>query len=97
MEFFPFKTRTAYLIELLPAEGVPGKWEALSPELPNRSAKPATEDQIFSGKFLLTRLSFSHLELLSALDVPLKRSFYEVECIKGNWSVRELKRQIAKL
>ncbi len=27
----------------------------------------------------------------------LKRVFYEVECIRGNWSVRELKRQIATL
>ncbi len=26
-----------------------------------------------------------------AIDDPLKRTFYEVECIRGNWSVRELK------
>ncbi|QMT62095.1 hypothetical protein HBNCFIEN_03503 (plasmid) [Legionella sp. PC997] len=26
-----------------------------------------------------------------------KRSFYELECIKGNWSVRELKRQMDSL
>jgi predicted nuclease of restriction endonuclease-like (RecB) superfamily len=50
-----------------------------------------------SGKLLLSRLSFSHLELLSSLEAPLKRAFYEVECIKGNWSVRELKRQIGSL
>lgn len=28
---------------------------------------------------------------------PTKRAFYELECIRGNWSVRELKRQIASL
>ena len=28
-------------------------------------------------------------------DDPLARFFYETECIKGVWSVRELRRQIA--
>ena len=31
------------------------------------------------------------------IDDPLKRSFYEAECIRGNWAVRELKLQIASL
>ncbi len=44
--------------------------------------------QTLSGK-----LSWSHyVELLSVSD-DLARSFYEQECIKENWSVRELKRQ----
>jgi len=46
---------------------------------------------------LLTRLSFTHFTQLIKLDDPLKRTFYEIECIKGTWSVRELKRQIASL
>ena len=46
---------------------------------------------------LLNRLSYSHLEQLVSLDDPLKRAFYEIECICGNWSVRALKRQIATL
>jgi hypothetical protein len=46
---------------------------------------------------LINTLSYSHLELLIVLDDPLKRVFYEIECIRGNWSVRELKRQIASL
>lgn len=50
-----------------------------------------------SGRMLVERLSYTHLELLAAIDDPLERAFYEVECIKGNWSVRELKRQIASL
>lgn len=46
--------------------------------------------QTLSGK-----LSWSHYcELLSVSDIE-KRSFYEKECINSNWSVRELKRQIA--
>ena len=46
---------------------------------------------------LINTLSYSHLELLVVLDDPLRRAFYEIECIRGNWSVRELKRQIASL
>lgn len=46
---------------------------------------------------LLTRLSFTHFTQLIKIDDPLKRTFYEIECIKGTWSVRELKRQIASL
>ncbi len=43
---------------------------------------------------LLTRLSYSHFELLVEQDDTLKRCFYEIECLRGNWSVRELQRQI---
>jgi predicted nuclease of restriction endonuclease-like (RecB) superfamily len=46
---------------------------------------------------LVNALSFSHLAELIAIDDPLKRAFYEIECIRGNWSVRALKRQIATL
>lgn len=45
--------------------------------------------QTLSGK-----LSWSHyVELLGVSD-DLARSFYEKQCIKENWSVRELRRQI---
>jgi len=46
---------------------------------------------------ILTKLSFTHLEQLIRIDDDLKRTFYEMECIKGTWSVRELKRQINSL
>jgi predicted nuclease of restriction endonuclease-like (RecB) superfamily len=46
---------------------------------------------------LVQRLSFTHFVELLALEDPLKRAFYEIECIRGNWSVRALKRQIATL
>jgi predicted nuclease of restriction endonuclease-like (RecB) superfamily len=46
---------------------------------------------------LLQKLSFTHLVELISIDNPLKRAFYEIECIRGNWSVRELKRQVATL
>ncbi|MHB1084044.1 MAG: PDDEXK nuclease domain-containing protein [Thiobacillus sp.] len=44
---------------------------------------------------LLERLSFSHFAELLQLENPLQRRFYEAEALRGNWSVRELKRQIA--
>lgn len=46
---------------------------------------------------LLSRLSYTHFELLIGLDDDLRRSFYEAEAIRGNWSVRELRRQIGSL
>ncbi len=46
---------------------------------------------------LVEKLSYSHLELIVSLDEELKRIFYETECIKGGWSVRELKRQMGSL
>ena len=50
-----------------------------------------------SPERLLNSLSFSHFAELVAIDDPLKRAFYEIESIRGNWSVRELKRQISSL
>ena len=49
------------------------------------------------GKKLMDSLSFSHFAELIEVEDPLKRAFYEIECIRGNWSVRALKRQIATL
>ncbi len=65
--------------------------EATTPKL-KTSRKPGVD-----GPLLITRLPFTHLAELVAIDDPLKRAFDEVECIRGNWSVRALKRQIATL
>lgn len=46
---------------------------------------------------LLTHLTFTHFVELIKIDEDTKRFFYEVETIKANWSVRELKRQIETL
>lgn len=46
---------------------------------------------------VLTKLSFSHIAEILQCDDATKRAFYEMECIRGNWSVRELKRQMASL
>jgi predicted nuclease of restriction endonuclease-like (RecB) superfamily len=46
---------------------------------------------------LIHRLSFTHLNELIQIPDDTQRRFYEIECIRGNWSVRELRRQIASL
>ena len=46
---------------------------------------------------LMRCCSFTHFIELIKIDDELKRIFYEIEIIKGNWSVRELKRQINSL
>jgi predicted nuclease of restriction endonuclease-like (RecB) superfamily len=46
---------------------------------------------------LITNIPFSHIVELLKIDNPIKRLFYEIEIIKGSWSVRELRRQINTL
>jgi len=59
------------------------------PKVPVQFGIPTTE--------LIRRLSFSHFVELITMDDDFKRTFYEIECVRGNWSVRELKRQISSL
>lgn len=63
-----------------------------------RSVTPLFEDKLrVPANVLINKLSYTHIESLLKVSDPLKRTFYELECIKGTWSVRELKRQIASL
>lgn len=81
--------------------------EAVTPQLPTvrkialKSAQKQVESLppklINSGKYLIERISFTHFVELLEFEDPLKRAFYEHECIRGNWSARELKRQISTL
>lgn len=64
-------------------------------ERPNRET--LSPDLQIVGSTLVEKLSFSHFNELSSLDDQLKRAFYEMECIRGGWSVRELRRQIGSL
>jgi predicted nuclease of restriction endonuclease-like (RecB) superfamily len=61
------------------------------------TAQSASTKFITDARMLIEHLSFTHLEQLITIEDPLKRAFYEIECIRGNWSVRALKRQIATL
>ena len=54
-----------------------------------------THQFVTPGKTIISHLSFTHLREIMTLDEPLARYFYEQECIKCTWSVRELRRQIS--
>ena len=57
---------------------------------------PTPSDKfITSPHDILNKLSFSHITEIMTQNDPLARFFYESECIKGTWSIRELRPQIA--
>ncbi|MFN0036595.1 MAG: YhcG family protein [Saprospiraceae bacterium] len=60
---------------------------------------PSAQSDIssFPPMKLVNSLSFSQFVLIMSVENPLARAFYEIESIRGNWSVRELKRQIGSL
>ena len=55
------------------------------------------KEWIIPADRLFNKLTYSNLMLISAIDNPVKRAFYEMETIRGCWSVKELERQIASL
>lgn len=57
----------------------------------------SANQQMVPPEKLISKLSYTHLVQLFPIVDPLKRVFYEIECIKGCWSVAELKRQINSL
>jgi predicted nuclease of restriction endonuclease-like (RecB) superfamily len=75
-----WQTVSAKLQELLPAE--------------NARYNPPSFASPVDPELLVSRLSFSHFAELITIEGPHERAFYEIECIRGGWSVRELKRQI---
>ena len=58
---------------------------------------PETTEWMLPAKMLFNRISYSNLSLISMIEDPVKRAFYEIENIKGCWSNRELDRQISSL
>lgn len=52
------------------------------------------ETEILSGQTVQFTLSWSHYLVLMRIENPDERNFYEIECGKQNWSVRQLSRQI---
>ena len=84
------------IFELLSPEDVEKRLAANTQKWQSAIAKSEhlNTDISITGEKILSKLSFTHLVQLFSINDPLKRTFYEVECIKGNWSVRELKRQI---
>ncbi|MGD1979984.1 MAG: PDDEXK nuclease domain-containing protein [Akkermansiaceae bacterium] len=77
--------------------------QTLSGKLPDQGKSQAASGFLKRPEFalpvatLVQKLTFTHFVELLRLDDPLQRAFYEIECVKGGWSVRELKRQIGSL
>ena len=57
-------------------------------------ANEENDDLQLQPELLLSRLTFTHFVELIRVEDNLQRLFYEVETIKNNWTVRELKRVI---
>lgn len=55
----------------------------------------ASEELVTPAEVLIGNLSFSHIVEILTVDDPLARYFYETECIRCCWNVKELRRQIA--
>ena len=71
---------------------------AISPTASEKSAKksPTLSDKFITlATELVSMLSFSHIVELLTVDDPLARFFYETECVRCCWSVKELRRQIS--
>lgn len=73
--------------------GIPATPSQKSPKSP--VVTPASHQFETPAETLIRNLSFSHIREIMTQDDPLARYFYETECIKGTWSVKELRRQIA--
>ena len=74
------------LSQVLPNYALPGSiWQSVTAKSPKDLKGKSCEG--VDVNILLSRLSFTHIiELIGEKD-PTKRAFYEVEAIKGNWSV----------
>lgn len=87
-----------HIKQLLPNEIRP---KQISQSVSAKSLKlTKTSDKDITGvkpELLVSRLSFSHIVEIMQETNPLKRIFYEIQAIKGNWSVRELERQRGSL
>lgn len=53
-----------------------------------------SDDLQIPPETLFTHLSYSHFTLIMGVEDAVARVFYELETIRGVWTVRELKRQI---
>ncbi|MBC8185690.1 DUF1016 family protein [candidate division KSB1 bacterium] len=100
--YFPIRQTVSDEFKLEKSQTVSDKSDSqIIQTLSEESQKPIREslspEFALSGKELLSKLSFSHISELIKINDQLKRSFYEVECIRGTWSVRELRRQINSL
>ena len=70
---------------------------AISPTISDIFRKSATPSHQFinDANDIINKLSFSHIREIMTVNDSLARFFYETECMKCSWSVKELRRQIS--
>ena len=94
-----YRYRTFYLIYPMIVEALPPPFKSIVAAVRKsaRSGRKSGDAAIaesapppfgIAAKELITKLSFSHFAELLAVEDPLKRAFYETECIRGNWGSR---------
>lgn len=94
-QYLRFYQTYPLIMRSLPAQFKP----LVSARLPIKSNKVRSLTALYDELFrrMLQTLSYTHIEQFISIEDQTKRDFYTIECINGNWSVRELKRQIASL
>ena len=99
-----FGTLSQELNKLLPkaiAKELPLQIGTFNQNVKRTPTPTETNGDLISSKqdsdTLLLKLSFSHFAELIKVENDVARAYYELECIQGTWSVRELRRQINSL
>lgn len=72
-------------------------WQSITAK---SNSEPYIQNTTINGvsvELLIDKLTFTHIIELMKVDDNLKRTFYEINAIKNNWTVEELKRNINTL
>ena len=72
-------------------------WQLPTAKSISEAVIPTTAKNTVPVELLIDKLSFTHIIELLKVDDALKRTFYEVNAIKNNWTVDVLKRSINTL
>lgn len=97
ISIFSDKKSSSSMLQTLSAQFVQGDFPIMQTlsaliERPNDIEHKSQKKLSVPPEKIISKLSFSHIVELIKIDDDLKRTFYEMECIKGIWSVRELKK-----
>ncbi|MBQ0094343.1 MAG: DUF1016 family protein [Bacteroidetes bacterium] len=85
---------TAYSIDAPKSASVMHEFKT-SDNMPVEKCTSVMSKFISTAEDIINKLSFTHLREIMTIDDPTIRYFYEQECMRGTWSVRELRRQIS--
>ena len=81
----------SYLIENHDFEIIQSATEQFNNSKINQKIKSISLE---NTSLFLSKISYSHILEFIKIDDPIQRSFYEIQTIKNNWTVRQLQREI---